>query len=278
MSTTVITSVQFQIDLESCTGCGLCAADCPANLIEMSDGHPVLPADKEASCYGCQHCFAICPSGALSIHGLRPEESLPPTEPDPEALEALIKGRRSVRHYRDENLEPALIQHLLEVASYAPTGVNARQVRLTVVDDRERLAGIRRELMIRLAAMVRANALPQGMEFFSVFVRLWEENGIDVLLRGAPHLLVASAPANIAAPIPDCLIALTTFDLLAQAHGVGTVWDGLAKWALDDLVPEARTWLGIPEDHVFGYAMVFGKPAVKYARTVQRGALIHRVV
>jgi len=273
-----MTSVQFKIDLESCNGCGLCAADCPAYLIEMSDGHPVLPAAKEASCYACQHCFAVCPSGALSIHGLRPEESMPLAAPDPEAIEALIKGRRSVRHYRDENLEPALIQHLLEVASYAPTGKNARQVRLTVVDDRDRLARLRQELMIRLGTMVRASALPHGMEFFSEIVRQWEENGVDVVFRGAPHLLIASAPANIVSPIPDCLIALTTFDLLAQAHGVGTVWDGIAKWALNDLVPEARAWLSIPEDHVFGYAMAFGKPAVKYARTVQHGALIHRVV
>jgi hypothetical protein len=39
-----------------------------------------------------------------------------------------------------------------------------------------------------------------------------------------------------------------------------------------------RERLGIPPDHVVGYVMTFGKPAVHYARTVQHGsALVKRV-
>ena len=75
------------------------------------------------------------------------------------------------------------------------------------------------------------------------------------------------------------MIALSYFELFAQTLGVGTVWDGLAKWAINDLLPEFRTRLGIPDDHVIGYAMAFGKPAVQYARTVQYGPpQVHRVV
>jgi nitroreductase/NAD-dependent dihydropyrimidine dehydrogenase PreA subunit len=268
--------LQFEVDQQACNGCGKCAADCPAHLIDMRDGHPYMPQENEEACYACQHCFAICPQGALTIQGLRPGDSLPLAGPDPKALESLILSRRSIRRYKAEDLDPAFIEHLLQVAWHAPTGVNAQQVRFTVVDSGRKLAQFRERLMARLGALVREHALPQGMEFFAEFVRLWEEEGVDVMFRGAPHLLVASAPAQIAAPVPDCLIALTTFDLLAQAHGVGTLWDGIAKWAINDLVPEARTWLGIPPDHVVGYSMVFGKPAVRYARTVQRrGALIH---
>jgi len=101
---------------------------------------------------------------------------------------------------------------------------------------------------------------------------------VDVLFRGAPHLIVASVPAGVATPLPDCLIALSSFELLAQAHGLGTLWDGLATYAMRDLVPEARHTLGLPDDHLFGYAMLFGYPAVTYARTVQHpGPLVHRV-
>jgi hypothetical protein len=36
--------------------------------------------------------------------------------------------------------------------------------------------------------------------------------------------------------------------------------------------------LGIPEDHLIGYVMLFGMPAVSFSRTVQhRPTLIHRV-
>jgi nitroreductase len=170
------------------------------------------------------------------------------------------------------------MDRLLEVAWHAPTGANSRQVRFTVVDDRRKMARLRDEVMAGLGRLVRGNALPDRMARFTEFVRLWEQQGVDVLFRGAPHLLIASAPARVVSPLPDCLIALSTFDLLAQAHGIGTLWDGLAKWAISDLLPETRKTLGIPEDHVIGYVMVFGRPAVSYARTVQRGAPpIHRV-
>ena len=267
----------FHVDPASCRGCGLCAADCPVRLIEMVEGHPVLAAAREEACIRCQHCFAVCPEGAISILGLRPEDSLPAVGPEPGAMEALIRGRRSVRRYRGENLDPGFIQHLLEVAWQAPTAINARQVRFTVVDERGQLARLREELLSRLEAKARAGALPPGRNY-AEYVRLWREEGTDVLFRGAPHLLIASAPGHLAAPVADCLIALTTFDLLAQAHGLGTVWNGIAKAVMTELVPEARTWLDLPADHVFGYALGFGRPAVSYARpALRQGALVHRV-
>jgi nitroreductase/NAD-dependent dihydropyrimidine dehydrogenase PreA subunit len=272
--------IAFEVAEEKCSACGQCIADCPAHILEMVQGYPRLAPDREASCYRCQHCFAVCPTGAVSILGVRPEhsENLAGGRPDPLELETLVRGRRSVRRYLDENLEPALMQRLLEAAWQAPTGRNARQVLLTVVDDRAKLARLRAEVVGGISRLVREGALPEEMSRFGEFARLWEEEGVDILFRGAPHLLLASAPAEVATPMPDCLIAMTTFDLLAQAHGVGTLWDGLATWAIQKLVPESRTTLGIPADHVIGYVLLFGKPAVRYARTVQhRPALIQRM-
>ena len=121
-------------------------------------------------------------------------------------------------------------------------------------------------------------SFPPRMEFYANFIKMWEEEQVDFLFRGAPHFLIASAPKNVATPVEDCLIALSYFELFAQTLGVGTVWDGLAKWTINDLLPEFRHRLGIPDDHVIGYAMAFGRPAVQYARTTQHGpAQIHRV-
>lgn len=272
--------LNFRVNRQSCTKCGQCVADCPAMIIAMEDGYPAIAPEKEASCYRCQHCLAICPPGAVSILGLKPSGSRPLINgfPDPDKLELLIKGRRSVRRYQDENLDPALLQHLLEVAWHAPTGVNSRQVRFTVVADKDKMALLREEVMSGLTRLVRENALPESLSYYADFIMMWEKSGYDVIFRGAPHLLVASAPGNVATPQQDCLIALSYFELFAQANGVGTVWDGLAKRAIAELLPETRRTLGIPDDHQIGYAMVFGKPAVRYARTVQHGpALIHRV-
>ncbi|NTW56352.1 MAG: 4Fe-4S dicluster domain-containing protein [Chlorobiaceae bacterium] len=274
--------LDFEINTQSCTRCGDCVSDCPARIIFMHEnGFPYIPVEKEANCYRCQHCLAVCPEGSISIHGIKPSESLSLEQgfPDPAKLELLMKGRRSVRRFQEEPLEPGLLRRLLEVAWHAPTGVNSRQVLFTVLDSREKVAEFREAVMKGLADTVAKNALPKGREFYGGFLKLWQEKKVDILFRNAPHLLVASAPATVSTPVPDCLIALSYFELFAQANGVGTLWNGLAKWTIDDLLPETRECLGIPADHVVGYVMTFGKPAVHYCRTVQHGpALINHAL
>jgi nitroreductase/NAD-dependent dihydropyrimidine dehydrogenase PreA subunit len=273
--------IDFIVNQKICTRCGECVADCPARIIAMEESVPTIAPEKEASCYRCQHCLTICPTGAVSIMGLTPSDSwlLNGNLPDPDMLETLIKGRRSVRRYKPENLEPELLQRLLDVAWHAPTGMNARDVLFTVVDDRDKLIQLRADVMAGLGRLVREEKLPAGMEFFAEFVRLWEEKQVDIIFRGAPHLLITSAPRQGASPLPDCLIALSYFELFAQSLGVGTVWNGLTKWVITDILPETSLRLGIPEDHVIGYAMSFGKPALRFQRTVQHGsAHINRVM
>lgn len=272
--------LNFTVDTQSCSQCGLCAQDCPSRIIGLDQGYPAIAAEKESSCYRCQHCLAICPTGAISILGRQPGASLPLAGhyPEPARMETLIKGRRAVRQYKEENLPPELLAKLLEVAGHAPSGMNTRQVRFTVVDNRQSLTKLREEMMAALGVKIRQEEFPPELEFYANLVRLWETEQLDFLFRGAPHFLVVSAPKGVVTPVEDCLIALSYFELYAASQGVGTVWDGLAKWALNDLVPEFRERLGIPEDHQLGYAMAFGWPAVTYARTVQHGpANVHRV-
>lgn len=265
--------LQFKIDEKKCTKCGLCAKDCAFNIIDLDNGYPRIVAEKEVGCVKCQHCLAVCPTGAVSILGKSPEQSTPLENnfPDPNQLETLIKGRRSIRHYEDENLEPELLQRLLDVALHAPTGVNMHQVQFSVVDDKEVMARFREKAYAGLTRLIEGGKLPQERAMFANFVQLWQEKGVDILFRGAPHFIVASAPRNVSTTMPDCLIALSYFELFAGSLGVGTVWDLLAKYAVEELVPELREHLGIPNDHLIGYCMAFGKPAIKHQRTVEKG-------
>lgn len=263
--------LDFKVDREKCISCGGCAADCPAMIIDMLDGYPRIHESKEKLCYRCQHCLAICPTGAVSILGRNPADSteLPGNLPQPDQLSTLIRGRRSVRRYLDENLDAQLIDQLLETAWHAPSGHNARQVSFFVVDDREVMTRLRDLAYAGIKENVAKAQLPARLSFFKDFVPAWEKSGIDVVFRGAPHLLVVTAPRRVASPDADCHIALANFELLAQCQGVGTVWNGLAKWTIEKIVPELRDKLGIPGDHVIGYCMSFGKPAMSYQRTVQ---------
>lgn len=265
--------IDFKVNQQKCIKCGKCVLDCLMSIITMDKSYPSIESRNESSCIKCQHCMAICPTGALSILGKNPEDSLSLAGnlPDPEKLEVLLKGRRSVRHFNDENLEPELMHRLLEVAGHAPTGVNARQVHFTVVSDRAVMAELRKEMYETLVQLKQKGVL-KGGDHFKKYLQRWEDTGNDTILRGAPHLIVASAPQDCPCPEADCLIALSYFEIFAQSLGVGAVWNGLFTLTLKEILPEFRAKLGIPEHHLIGYVIAFGKPAVTYSRTVQHPA------
>ncbi|MFO7604761.1 MAG: nitroreductase family protein [Desulfurivibrionaceae bacterium] len=270
--------IRFQIDEERCIQCGECATDCPGGVIVLDD-YPRIT--DEGGCIRCQHCLAICPTGAVSILGRDPDASidLENNLPEPQELETLIKGRRTVRRYTGKDLAPELIDELLAVACHAPTGVNSESVLFTVVREGVVMDRLRCEVMDKLASLEEKGRLPEGIvaQYLGTALKVWREEGRDVIFRGAPHLLLTSAPRNAPCPVQDSHIALTTFQLMAEARGVGTVWDGMFMMVLA-VCPELTGRLNIPEDHQLGYAMAFGEPAVTYHRTVQRGPAAVNVV
>jgi len=266
--------LDFTIDVETCIGCGQCATDCPAMIISMETGIPTIARDLEQFCIRCMHCMAICSESSVSILGTSPNDAAPLSlkeMPKPEQLEMLIKGRRSMRKYQDKNIDPAVIDKLLEVASHAPSGHNDRQLLYTLIDDKGVVYDLREEVLAGVEQLIKEEKLPEGMEMFVDIIEAWKQSGTDILFRGAPHLLIVSALNESASPLQDCIIALTTFELYAQSCGVGTIWNGLATLSITELVPSLKKRLGIPEEHKIGYVMGFGYPAIQYEKTINRG-------
>jgi ferredoxin len=141
--------LDFYVDREKCIQCGECVRDCPHGIIELTAEYPGIIEDKETQCIRCQHCLAVCSTGALSILGKDPENStiLQGNLPGARQMETLIKGRRSVRYYKKEPVDSALIAHLLDVVAHCPTGVNNRQVLFTVVEDQQTMDNLRQRTM-----------------------------------------------------------------------------------------------------------------------------------
>lgn len=168
---------------------------------------------------------------------------------------------------------------MLDVAAHAPTGVNARRLWVTVIDDSASMNAFRQEVYERLEKLTRENRMPENprRQFFSRAPELWRK-GQDPIFRHAPHCLLVSNAKDAPCQEQDSLIYLSYFELMAQSGGLGTVWCGLLYWCLRLVLPELLPRLGIPATHELGYAMLFGSPAVRYQRTVERGkADIHRL-
>jgi Nitroreductase len=261
----------FTVAADKCIQCNACVQDCPRNIISRSGDLPEVLPQSGADCLKCQHCLAVCPTGAVSVLGLCPENSLPlspQTLPSERQMHTLVRGRRSVRQYKDESVPRATIETLLASVANAPSGCNDRALRFTVVENRAAMQGLLHTIVETLEEKVRRNApLPS---FLPPSLEAYRQNGRDDFFRGAPHLLVVSAGKNATCGKEDIDLALAYFELLAQSAGLGTVWCGYLKVILE-AAPELRPCFGLEPDAQY-YAMLFGYPAVRYSRTVQQDA------
>jgi len=261
--------LNFNVSRAKCIRCNACIEDCPVHIIAYRDKYPDILKQSEEHCIGCQHCLAICPTGAVSIFGLQAEDSLPleaTPAVSPDALSRFVRGRRTTRQYRSEDVPRTLIDKLLADTAHAPTGGNTCDLTFTVVDTRLALSRILKDLIDGLEKSLAEK--PELPEFICKAIDAYRQSNVDEIFRGAPHLLIASAGDKAYCGDADVVIALSYFELLAQSHKLGTTWCDFLKFILDAR-PEMGKLFWIATDRPYR-AILFGLPAIQYARTVQR--------
>ena len=277
-------TMDFEVDREKCTGCGLCVKVCPGGILSLDGEKAVwMAAFSEFGwngCWKCEHCLAVCPAGAISIFGHRPADSLPPIPPDSAApvLDALIANRHSCRRYQDRNVDAGVIRDMLARLANAPNGGNKQQVEFTLIDDKGQMERFRRLAYREMERLAEQGIYPKGFDRASCEdMKRWEETvRPDMLFCGAPHLLIPHAPLGRGEPVQDVLVAGTYFELLCASRGLGAVMMTYPLGVLD-LMPAIKALLEIPEDHYIGMLIGFGYPEIRYARGVQKTIDAHRV-
>ena len=261
----------FQVDTDLCSRCGDCEKACYFEIIEQVQDHlPRIRPENESLCNQCQHCLSVCHSGALSINNKRPTDSAEIREgayPQIQQMMMLVRGRRSIRHYKNENVSKAIIRQLLLAIANAPTGNNTRKLAFTVIDDLQTMKAFQEKLMIVLSAALNYDKKKNDW-FLENIGPVLREKGPSSIFYYAPHLLIVSSPTEVYTSKEDVIIALTYFELTANCAGLGTVWCGTVKTMLESL-PELKKLLNIPEDSYY-FPILFGLPAIKYHRTTQR--------
>ncbi|HEX9080072.1 MAG TPA: nitroreductase family protein [Desulfuromonadaceae bacterium] len=253
------------IDHGACRRDGACRAVCPMGLFDADDeGFPVFRNGAAKSCIACGHCVAVCPTDALH-HGKLPRTDAPLVEPGLTASAAatarLLMSRRSIREFKKEPVPEELIREAIDAARWAPSAVNRQPLHWLVVrsaDEVQRLAGL-------VADHLRAREL--GARYAAILA-LWDQ-GLDPILRNAPHVVVVHAPDDWPWSTVDCTIALAQFELAAVASGIGTCWAGFLTWAAREHQP-LREALGIPQGHSVHGALMLGLPRYQYHRSPPR--------
>lgn len=263
-------TMEFIIDRAKCIRCGLCIHDCKNEAIEADPetGFPrVAPNGGEQRCMHCQHCLMICPAGALSIDGVDPAEC--PASgthvPDYSSLLDLVRSRRSYRDYKQKNVDPSVIAELMDAMRFVPTGVNFHQLHFSLIDDIAVMNAYRDNVYARICKIFESPNVPEAAKNSERVYRQYRA-GNDPVFRTAPHMLLVSTPKNTPCPDADPLIAVSYFELLAQAHGLGTVWFGRFLMMANSILPEMLEPFDLPENYVPGYAILFGEPSVRFPR------------
>lgn len=262
----------FSIDTETCNQDGICAAVCPAQVIDFKKGRfPAATGEAEEMCIRCGHCVAVCPTASLS-HQSIPVEACPPIETargiSTEQCEQFLRARRSIRKWKQKAVPREAVERLIELARYAPTGHNTQSVQWLALGRPEELAaltGLTVDWMRWMLENMREQALSLHMDQTIESC----EAGNDEILRKAPVVLIAHAhKADMMAPTSST-IALSYLELAATSMGLGTCWAGYLLMAAMTFPPMKKI-LALPEGHQCLGAMMVGYPKYRYHRLPTR--------
>ncbi len=261
------------IDRDLCRQDGLCAAECPTQVIQFKGpgNYPELIPEAETMCLRCGHCVAVCSHGALD-HAAVPVADCPPIDKalavsEDQAVQ-FLRSRRSVRRFKDRPVEPETVQRLIEIARYAPTSSNGQLVEWAVISDRERLRELSAKVIQWMRGLMAADPQCKAMPYLPKLVDGWDA-GNDTVLRSAPCLVTAMAPAQDRHGMVNLTLALSYLELAAPVFGIGTCWAGLLQGALM-ANPNLKPLAGIGQDYPFHYPMMIGYTSARYYRLPER--------
>ncbi len=137
----------------------------------------------------------------------------------------MLVTRRSVRKYRDEPIDDAVLAHVIEAGVYAPTGMNRQSPIILAITNRE--------LRDRLSRM---NAQIIGTDSDPFY--------------GAPVVLVVLADRSVPTHVYDGSLVMGNLMNAAHEQGLGSCWIHRAKEEFDS--PEGKQILadlGIEGDY-----------------------------
>ncbi len=244
----------IEVNKDLCIGCGLCKNDCPVNNIDMKDKKSVI---KDQDCIKCGHCVAICPKAAITMTGFDEpsiEFAKQPTLDSNELLMA-IKGRRTIRKFKNKEVPLEIVEQIIEAGRFTPSAKNTQDVSYIVLGENK---GKYEEIAVQLFRRIKP------------IVSIWMKDAKEVKIDD--NFFFKKAPIVILVVTKDKIsgsLAASNMALMAESCGLGVLYSGFFSEVVNHS-PKLRRLLNLKhKDHVVT-TLVLGYPDVKYRRTAQK--------
>lgn len=177
----------------------------------------------------------------------------------------LIKKRRSVRNFKDQEIPKHIIEELLDAANNAPSGGNIQPISIILVQEPER----RKELSKMVGDQPWVKNAPLSMIFCIDFFRIkkWASM-FEADFKGEKalsHFLIAYA---------DLMCSAQNVVILAESYGLGSVYIGTILDAID----KVRKYFTIPHYVLPMMVLSIGYPksVPKNVPKLKRDVIVHR--
>jgi nitroreductase len=263
---------------------------CPRYVFKPEGGKAVYANIPGAFCNMCGHCIAACPADALTDPASPGLESLQPdifALPSPEALQLLLRARRSIRAFKPDPIPEETLDKILEAGRYTATGGNQQNIRYTVISSPAEVASFRdRAVPIIMKTFERFEnkfyfsfkSLVMGKKNAEVprnylpILRLYQkrrESGDDRLFYHAAAIIIVHTDKHALGGDFSSSAALYNCSLMAHLLGIGCCFNGFLQISINRSAV-IKEWLGIPGSHRCHGAMILGYQNVKFKRLINR--------
>ena len=264
----------MKVDIEKCIGCGECIKDCFIEDIKMVDSKAKI---NNVACIKCGHCIAVCPKDAVSTDEYNMEDVKAYNKEefsiDADNLLNFIKFRRTIRQFKNREVEEEKLLKIIEAGRFTQTGSNLQDVSYTVVrEGMEELKALTFETLKQRGEHILANLTPETIGFkryAKMWLKMYEEykenpDLNDKIFFNAPAVIIVTANSDISGGL-----ASSNMELMTNALGLGTFFSGFFVVAAgaNEKISE---FIGVKEGKKIVSCMIIGYPNVKYLRAVPR--------
>jgi len=266
----------ISIDRRKCILCEACVETCPVHIFFMPNSEVQVRHEEE--CMTCGHCVSVCPVEAVIHKGLDLSGFLPAPEGtafSPESLYSFLRSRRSCRVYETREVPAEMLEKLIDIARYAPTGFNRQNFEFIVVQDKARVEKLSKMAATYFGDLLKEIEASQEPHPFRRMVYEFRRDyeffsqGKDRIFRGAPVVILVHAPADIGTSIDNCLYSVFHMVMMAETLGLGTCINRRFLVAVDG-APEIARELEAPAGHRILGCVTVGFPKHKFNKWPSR--------